>query len=451
MERVDAAGALGGEWEGGSAEGVVPAPPITVDALHEHRTLVTNAGVLLAGQALGLVAPLITVPYLARVLGPAGWGPVLTAQALANWLIVVLEFAFDLSGTRAVARSRAAATGESMLDIVQAVQSAKLLLVLITVPVGLAITQLVPMLRGSPALIIGALAYAVFRGLSPLWYFQGIERVRVAVAVDSTAKVCAAVAVFLVVVGPADGWLVLALQAVFSAVSLGWLTWRLARDTRLDSLDLRAGWRTLRENAVLFACRVSTGLYAQANALILGAMIPAAVGFFGGAERIIRAAINLLLPMNQAVMPRVSALRQADPAAANRLVRRSFLAMGTIGGTMSAVAFFGAPILIRVLLGPAYGIAVPILRLLSPLPFIVAINTVLGIFWSVPFGHERSFLRAILAAGATNLILAALLVPKLGSTGMAIAAVSAEVVIFVVLMTVYSRESGRGTRREAGA
>lgn len=451
MERAEAAGALGAEWVAGGSDAVAAAAPIAVGALDEHRTLVTNAGVLLAGQALGLVAPLITVPYLARVLGPAGWGPVLTAQALANWLIVVLEFAFDLSGTRAVARSRTAATGESMRDIVQAVQSAKLLLVLITVPAGLAITQLVPMLRGSPGLIIGALAYAVFRGLSPLWYFQGIERVRAAVAIDSSAKVCAAIAVFVVVAGPADGWLVLMLQAVFSAISLAWLTWRLARDTRLDTLDLRAGWRTLRENAVLFACRVSTGLYAQANALILGAMIPAAVGFFGGAERIIRAAINLLLPMNQAVMPRVSALRQADVAAANRLVRRSFLAMGAIGGTMSAVAFFGAPILIRVLLGPQYGIAVPILRLLSPLPFIVAINTVLGIFWSVPFGHEKSFLRAILAAGATNLILAAVLVPKLGSTGMAIAAVSAEVVIFGVLMTVYSREGARGKRQEGPA
>lgn len=444
MERAEAAGSLGAEWAGTDVGSVGAPPAIAGDALHEHKTLVTNAGVLLAGQALGLVAPLITVPYLARVLGPDGWGPVLTAQALANWLIVVLEFAFDLSGTRAVARSRTASTGESIRDIVQAVQSAKLLLVLIAVPAGFAITQFVPMLRGSPGLIVGALAYAVFRGLSPLWYFQGVERVRVAVAIDSTAKVCAAVAVFVVVAGPADGWLVLALQAVFSAVSLGWLTWRLARHTQFDALDFRSGWRMLRENTVLFACRASTGLYAQANALILGAMIPAAVGFFGGAERIIRAAINLLLPMNQAVMPRVSALRQADVAAANRLVRRSFLAMGAIGGTMSVVAFFAAPILIRVLLGPKYGVAVLILRLLSPLPFIVAINTVLGIFWSVPFGHERSFLRAILAAGATNLTLAAVLVPKLGSTGMAIAAVSAEVVIFAVLMSAYLREAGRG-------
>lgn len=451
MERAEAAGSLGAEWAGTDVGSVGAPPAIAGDALHEHKTLVTNAGVLLAGQALGLVAPLITVPYLARVLGPDGWGPVLTAQALANWLIVVLEFAFDLSGTRAVARSRTASTGESIRDIVQAVQSAKLLLVLIAVPAGFAITQFVPMLRGSPGLIVGALAYAVFRGLSPLWYFQGVERVRVAVAIDSTAKVCAAVAVFVVVAGPADGWLVLALQAVFSAVSLGWLTWRLARHTQLDALDFRSGWRMLRENTVLFACRASTGLYAQANALILGAMIPAAVGFFGGAERIIRAAINLLLPMNQAVMPRVSALRQADVAAANRLVRRSFLAMGAIGGTMSVVAFFGAPILIRVLLGPKYGIAVPILRLLSPLPFIVAINTVLGIFWSVPFGHERSFLRAILAAGATNLTLAAVLVPKLGSTGMAIAAVSAEVVIFAVLMSAYLREAGRGKEQEVTA
>lgn len=403
---------------------------------HE-RKVASNAGVLFAGQAVGLVAPLLVVPYLARVLGPAGWAPVLIAQSLANWLVVVLEFAFDLSGTRELARAR---SSESSLEtVVHSVQSAKLLLILLCVPLALIIGWSVPLLRTSPALTLAALGFAVLRGLSPLWYFQGLERVRGAVAVESLSRVAAAAGALLLVHSVDDGWRVLALQGVFAGVALVWLTRQVIADVGFRLPDLRLGRRTVREHVVPFACRASAGVYAQANALILGAMAPGGVAFFGGAERIVRAAINLLYPMNQAVLPRVSFLRESAPDDAHRLVRRSFFVMGAIGTMMTVVAFFGAPLLVRVLLGPAYGAAVPLLRLLSVLPLLVAINSVLGMFWALPFGHERGFLAAILAAGATNLLLAGLLVPRFGATGMALAAIGAEVVVLAVLLRLYLR------------
>jgi len=399
--------------------------------------MVSNASALFVAQAIGLLAPLLTVPYLARVLQPAAWGPVLMAQSLANWLVVVLEFAFDLSGTRAVARSRLAP--ESTSDVVRAVQSAKILLVLITVPAALVIVWTLPTLRHSPALILATLSFAVFRGLSPLWYFQGLERMRGAVAIETSSRMCAALGVFLLVQSPSDGWRVLALQAVFAALALAWLTLRVSREVALEKPSFVEGWRMLRESFALFAVRASAGVYAQANALIVGAIAPAAVGYFGGAERIVRAAINLLQPMTQAVLPRITYLRHSDPAAADRMVRRSFFVMGGIGATFSLVAFVAAPLLVRLLLGSAYDAAIPILRALAVLPFLVSLTGVLGIFWAVPSGHERGLLKAALAAGATNLVLAVLLVPRYGSVGMAIAAVAAETVVLGVLMSLYSR------------
>jgi PST family polysaccharide transporter len=399
--------------------------------------MVSNAAVLIGGQVLGLIAPLITVPYLARTLGPAAWGPVILGQALANWLILILEFAFDLSGAREVARSRH--TPDSMPAVVHGVQSAKALLVVATVPVAWAIALFVPGLRAAPTLVWGAIVFALARGLSPLWYFQGVERVRGAVAVDSLAKVAAALGVFWLVTRPEHAWKVLWLQAAFGMVALAWLSARLHQDVGLRRPQIAAGRAALRDHAAMFACRAASGIYIQANALILGALAPATVAFFGGAERIIRAAINMLQPVNQAVMPRVSFLQHRDAAAADTMVRRSFVVMGMIGLTMASVAFFAAPLLVRLLLGAQYGTAVPLLRLMAALPLLVSINGVLGIFWAVPFGRERQFLMAIVAAGVTNLILAVVLVPTLGPAGMAIAAVMAEVVVFAFLITAYLR------------
>src|SRR5438045_1958410 len=77
------------------------APPEASITSHQPRSLTKNAIALFGGQVVGMVAPLIAVPYLARVLGPEGWAPVIVAQGLANWITLVLEFGFDLSGTRA--------------------------------------------------------------------------------------------------------------------------------------------------------------------------------------------------------------------------------------------------------------------------------------------------------------------------------------------------------------
>ncbi|HEY5060667.1 MAG TPA: oligosaccharide flippase family protein [Gemmatimonadaceae bacterium] len=400
--------------------------------------LAKNAGALFVGQGVGLVVPLLTVPYLARVLGPSGWGPVLAAQALGNWLLLVLEFGFELSGTRAVAHART--VPHTMSDVVHGVQSAKAGLVSFAVPIIVIGLIAIPAVRQYPGLLAWTVTFAVLRGFSPLWFFQGIERVQGAVAVDAVTRAAAALGVFVFVHGPGDGWRVIALQAVFAAVALVVLTGWLARHVALRLPTRAAAIATLRASSSIFACRAWSGLYIQGNALILSALAgPAVVAFFGGAERIIRAAINLLQPLTQVFLPRVTYLRVVQPAAARRMIRSALLGVGALGVAMGLCGLIGAPILVRVLLGPEYRAAIPVLRLMGALPMLVAVNTVLGLYWALPFGHERLLLGSIIAAGVVNVALALLLVPRWGATGMAASTIVAEVVALIVLTAVYLR------------
>jgi polysaccharide transporter, PST family len=392
----------------------------------------------MAAQLVGMAAPLLTIPWLARVLGPAGWAPVLLAQGLAAWLLLVLEFGFDLSGTRAVARARA--TGTELAEVVSGVQGARLLLVAATIPLVAAVLLLVPALRSDPRLVAWALAFAVLRGFNPLWFFQGMERVHGAVLVDITTRTAAAAGVFVLVQSPGDGWKVLALQAVMAGLALLILTRTMHRHLAFHRPQLSSALATLRQGSTMFACRASSGLYMQANTLILGAMAPPlTVALFGGAERIVRAAVNLLQPLTQAFLPRLSWMQAVDARGADTTVRWSLLGVGLLGALLGASAWLGAPILVQVILGRGYEGAVPVLRTLAILPPLVAVNTVLAIYWAIPLGRERAFLGAILAAGAVNVALAVMLVPRHGAGGMATAAAAAEVVIFAVLGTLYLR------------
>ena len=77
--------------------------------------LARNIFALYVVRAANQLLPLIVIPYLARVLGPSGWGLVAFAQAFAMYGIITVEYGFEFSGTRAVARDRGQASRMSEL------------------------------------------------------------------------------------------------------------------------------------------------------------------------------------------------------------------------------------------------------------------------------------------------------------------------------------------------
>lgn len=394
--------------------------------------------VLFGAHALGLLVPLLTVPWLARQLGPTGWAPVLVAQALGGWAILVLEFGFDLAGTREVAQAEST---EDMARTAAKVQHARLLL---TPIVGLGVLGASYLLRLEWPLIAGTMCYVIARGFSPYWFFQGKQRIRAATTVDTLGKLLPAGAVFLVVQDPGDGWRVVALQAIGAILATAALTWRLYRQHTLPAVSVSDAVSALRGASPMFFARAASGLYLQANTLILSVMAPpAAVAAFGGAERIVRAAINLLIPITQAVFPRLSMLAKSAPEQALRETRWllgglvSVAICGAVGAALLAVP------IVHLLLGPSFGASVPVMRLLVVTVPLVSAGGVLGLYWALPWRHERLFLGAVLLGGVTNIVLASAWVPHWQAMGMAGAAVVAEACVTTFLVIAFLRKTAR--------
>lgn len=397
-----------------------------------------NASLLLVGNAVGLAAPLITVPYLARVLRPEGWAPVLLAQVLAAWLVLVLEYGFDLSGARVLAQGRD--DRQRLGQIVTGVQTAKLLLAPLTALLLAAAVLTNAQLRAAPALVAWTLAYVVLRGFNPLWFFQGVERLGVAVVLDAGSKLVAALAVLVVVQEPTHAPRVLALQAAGAALTTLVLSVRMYALAPWQGPSLAAGREMLRAGRHLFGFRVASGMFAALNVVLVGIVSsPLAVALFGGADRLVRAAIGVISAFTQAVLPRVSFLAGRDADAAERLVQRSMLVTGGFGLGVAAIAVVLAPQLVALLLGPGYEGAVPVIRVLALVAPLIAFDTVLGLHWAIPHGHDRSFLRIILVGGGITLGLLAAATPRYGPVGAAAAVVLGEAVILFSLLALRRR------------
>lgn len=263
------------------------------------------------------------------------------------------------------------------------------------------------------------------------------------------ARAMATVAVLMLVRDAGDGWMVLCFNALAGLVWVGIGTRWIYREVAFERLRVESSLAALREGVAIFAFRSASGLYMQANAFVLGLLSNAStVAYFGGAERMIRAAIGVIQPVSQAVYPRLTHLVKQDRGAAARLLRFSAVVIVGLGFAVGAIALFAAPLLVRLLLGPGYEAAVPVLRVLALLPPIVALATVVGIQWALPLGHDRQFLVCVCAAGLVNLAAALALVPVWGAMGMAISVVLAEASVMIGLLWLAWREgAGMWVRR----
>lgn len=392
--------------------------------------LAQNALALYAVGFAAYLFPLLTAPYLARVLRPEAWGRVALAQGAGQMLVIVVEYGFLLSATREIARLEAAGRAA----VLGSVLGAKAVLALTVVVLAAAVGAWLPAVADEPALLWSAVFWAVAQGFHPLWYFQGRERVRPLVLMDLTAGAVAIGGVLWTCREPGDAWKVLAWQgAAAAAVALGGYGLA-ARELVPRRPSLAAIWARLASGAGLFAYRAAVALYTVGNPVVLGFLAsPTIVGYFAGAEKIVKALFLAgINPLNQALYPRASRIAGGG-APAGGLTRQAVAVFGALGTASGAAVYVTAPLLVRVLLGPEYGPAVGALRVLALLLPILSVSTALVTMRVLPAERDRVLLGITIAAGVLNVALATGLAPRYGQMGMAAAVVITEAVVLAAV------------------
>lgn len=389
-------------------------------------------------QLVTTLLPLLTVPFLARTLGPGTWGALAVAQAFGGLVGLLVDYGFELSATREAARVRD--DRERLAELLAGVLGAKALLALAGLGLAGLAGALVPTLREHPALLWASVGWGLAQASGLLWFFQGLERVSKPALLDVGAKVGATAGILLLVRRPEDAWLVPALTGAATLLSAG-AALRLAyREVpfRLPTLGSAAG--TLRLGWTLFLFRGSAAFYSTASAFLLGLFVPTqAVGYYAGAERIVRAAQGLLAPLSRVLYPRFSRAAGAGVGATRALLPGGLRLMAGAGLGLSLLTWLAAPLLVGVLLGPGFEPAVPVLRALAALPLVIALNIVFGLLWLVPLGHDRAFNGTVAAGALVNAGLIVALVPPYGPLGMAWAVLLTEVAVGAALYALYRR------------
>lgn len=377
------------------------------------------------------VVPLVTLPYLARVLSRSELGLVVFVQTFSFVVALVVEYGFNLSATRDVARSRD--DPGALRATVAGVQGAKLFLAALAAAASLVLWPLVPIFRHAPELLAYGVALGILQGFVPAWFFLGVERAQPVALAELTSRLAALGLIVLFVKQRHDGELVLVFYVLAAAASTGGLTLLMFRRAR-PALPTASGSRAaLRAGRTLFAGTGATALYTGANAFLLGLVLPTAqVALFAAAEKIVRAGTRILGLMVQAVYPRVAVLVKRGATARAR--RLSLTSLAIFGGTALAAGgalAAAAPTVIRVVFGPRFEAAVPVLRILALVLPLNVVGVVLSTQWLLPHGRDRRVTGVLVFACVLNvaLILTAANVAGLHAAAWSVVVVEACVVL----------------------
>jgi polysaccharide transporter, PST family len=405
-----------------------------------NNTLVRNVVSLFGIQFAGYAAPLITVPYLARVLGLRHWGLVAFAQSFGMYTMLIVDFGFSLSATREVAKHRH--DREKLSEIFAGVIAAKAILSLVCLLVATAVVLWVPQFRDKRLLMYAATACGIAQAYSVAWLYQGLERMGISSIIDILSKVLFSISVFTLVHSPGDDWLVLVIQCFWSVAATLVLTVRAYRECSFCWPTVANTIQALKSSASMFFYRSAVTVYTTANTLLLGFVAgPVSVGCYAAADKITRVMFGLTMPISQAVFPRMNYLVKHDMRSAARLAKKSLLLNVSLGWLLFAVTFVSAPLAVRVGFGPGYEAVVPLVRIMAVLIPTLACSFVLGCQYMLPLEMDRQFIAITICTGAFNIIADLVLVHRYSHFGIAWAVVMTEIIVTVSQFVVLARRA----------
>lgn len=411
--------------------------------LKNNRKELVDSLYLIALQGVNKLLPLVVLPYLLAVLGAEGYAYVGFSLAVVQFAVLIVDFGFDLSATKHVAIVRD--NRAELTKVFWSVVGAKVLLLLVSLPLILIPVFLVPAYRPYASAVLCTLPMAVGSAFTFMWMFQGIGKVRHMAVINTLSKFLLLPLVFVFVKSEADSTLAAFLQAsvymLTAFVSCLWL-WRLRM---VDAPTF--SWRSIRsetaESMPLFLSRAATSVYTQLFVVILALFCAQdAVGRYTSAEALMRAACFILyVPLTQAFFPRISALSVEDREGGVRTMQQLLRLVVCAMLVVSILIVLLAPQL-PALLGGKYEGLNTLLYIMAAAPIFISIGAVYGQMGLIALGNARTkrwFRNVYLVVSPLALAMLLPLAALWHEYGAAFALLLTEMLVAVLMYAAYMR------------
>lgn len=378
-----------------------------------------------------VLLPLVSIPYITRVLLPDGIGRVSFIDSLSFYFLAIAEFGIAAYGVSEVARIQQDHAKQRRLV------SELLLLHFVTSGITLVLYGITVYLLWQKIqdirLVLFSVAFLLVNFFACEWYFQGIEKFRYITTRSLISRLLALASMFILIKEPGHYYIYYGIMVGAAIINLATNAVIVFRKLQIRFKGVQ--WRHhLRHTRITYLISLFYSITSILDNVLLGMVsTAAAVGLYALPVRIVRLLGNLLTDMFLVLFPRTVALVHADREAdLKRTILRSvqLITLLTIPAGLGIYLLAGP--VVQVVLSDRFHGATASLQILAVLPFIKTYNLFLGKQILMSHQREKQYLYALVTGGLVFVVLSLILSYYFHQTGACYALIIAESIILLI-------------------
>lgn len=385
---------------------------------------------ILTGSAI--LFPLLTFPYVSRILGPEGIGKVAFGTSFISYFVMLSCFGVGSYGVRAIAQVREdieklSKTTQEILFINLIMMSFSYLLFF----GGIFISDTLE----KEKILFSVISFQIlFTILAIEWFYAGIEQFQYVTIRTLLFRLMALVSTF-VFINTKDDYIVFALIGMIATVGASILN--LINIRKYISFKYYSNYelkKHLKPMFLLFLTGFAIAIYTNINTTMLGFLrTDMDVGYYNTAVRIKAISLSVVTSLGVVLLPRLSYYIQHNMQAEFHTVLKksvNFVMLVALPAVIFCVLF--AKEMILVLAGHAYMEAILPLQIIIFTVLLAGLTNVLGNQILLSLKKEGKLLISVVLAAIVSVVLNIMLIPKFGATGAAISTTIAELLVLII-------------------
>lgn len=381
-------------------------------------------------QVLILVLPLITTPYLSRVLGAEGIGIYGYTYSIVTYFILFGSLGVAMYGQREIAYA------QENIDARKKVFIEIIIFRFISIALA-SVTYFFLFMNGKEyqiyyqILLIELIAAA----FDISWFFQGMEEFKRTVTRNVFVRICSVSLVFVLVKTKEDlakFTLIYSLADLIGNLSLWLYVPKYIKGAKVENINVL---RHLPQIILLFIPQIANQIYKILDTTMIGTLVEnkAETGYYEQGQKVIRLLLTVVTSLGVVMVPRMaSTYASGDNEKIKNYMKMSFkfvffLAFPIMFGIMSISKAF-----VPVFFGTGYDKVVILINVISPILILMGMGNVLGTQYLLPTKKQKEYTISVAIGLGVNFVLNYFLIKKYASIGASIATVLSELVIVML-------------------
>lgn len=383
----------------------------------------------------GIIFPVITFPYAARVLLPEGIGAINFLNSIINYIVLLTSLGIPMYAIKEVAKYKNDWKRRNKITV--ELLSFSLILCLLGYALVFFLAELVPQIHKQSSLFYILSLTIVFTSIGVNWFYQGIEDFKFITIRAIIVRSLAAAALFIFVKNSSD-ILIYGVIVVGSTVGNNFINFihlrKFIDTSQIDFHNIEIA-RHIYPVLKIFALNVIISLYVHLNTVILGFLAnEEVVGLYTGGIKITYVAQTIILSMGGVMIPRCSHLIKSGDLNSFKIVINKSLNLSLC---LAYPLLIGALVLARPIIllfcGSDFFGSISVFRFDAPLILLSSLSNLIAN--QVLFTQEKIniIIKGVSIGAIFDIILNFMFIPHIGANGAAIAAVISEIGVLMML------------------